>query len=234
MKRVPAFRAGLKNAMNMKSYKLIAMMLVCWCVVGAQAQSLKQEGASVDELVPEGWEYIEALGDLDNDGIKDVALIATPDFKEHLTVRDDGYVYNFNQPIVAIYVGTPQGGYRLWKKYDAMLRIRDEYCSIDRTLEITDRHVLRISTEDFCSAGSYGTSQDTYSYRYQNGDFFLIGMEEVSLQRNTGEKETVSENYLTWKRQTIKDNVMEEKSHAKEKWSRLTKKPLEKLGEREL
>ena len=213
---------------------MIAMMLACWYVVGAQAQSLKQEGASVDELVPEGWEHIEALGDLDSDGIKDLAMIVTPNFKEHLTVRDDGYVYNYNQPILAIYVGNAQGGYKLWKTYDATLRIRDEFCTIDRTLEITDRHVLRVSTEDFCSAGSYGTDQTTYSYRYQDGDFFLIGMDNISMQRNTGERETVSENYLTRKRQTITDNAFKKRARKVERWSNLTKEPLKKLGEEEM
>ena len=210
------------------------MMMVCWCVVGMQAQGLKHEGATVDELVPAGWEHIEAIGDLDNDGINDVALIVTPNYKEHLIVRDDGYVYNLNQPILAIYVGRSQGGYQLWRQCDTMFRVGDEICSYDRTMEITDRHVLRIVVEPFCSMGSYGTDRSTYPYRYQNGDFFLIGMENESMQRNSGERKKVSENYLTWRRQTITDNVFEENVRAVEKWSRLTKKALEKLGDREL
>ena len=61
----------------------------------------------------------------------------------------------------------------------------------------------------------------------------MIGMETTEMQRNTGEMTTISENYLTWKRQTIKDNAFEDVVK-KETWSKLTKKPLEKLGARTL
>jgi len=41
---------------------------------------------------------------------------------------------------------------------------------------------------------------------------------------------TVSENYLTWKRQTIEDNAFEEVKK-KEKWEKMEKEPLKKLGD---
>ena len=55
----------------------------------------------------------------------------------------------------------------------------------------------------------------------------------AEMLRNTGEVTLVSENYLTWKRQVTRSNAFTD-DPVTEKWSRLSKKPLEKLGEREL
>lgn len=214
-------------------------IIACFCMsvftaFGVQAQGLGQQGKSVEQIVPTGWLHQESQGDLNKDGIADLVVIATPDYEENLKRRDDGYVYNFNQPILAIYFGDAQGLFRLWRQYDNVIPAdENEYCRHDIVLTITDRNTLRIATEVWCSAGSYGTSTDTYTFRYQNGDFYLIGMDHEESQRNTGECITTSENYLTWKRQVLTSNFTSSKP-PKEKWSKLTKKPLEHLGDREL
>ena len=215
-------------------------IIVCLCMsicVGfnAQAQGLGQQGTSVEQITPDGWPHQEAQGDLNKDGITDLVVVAMPDYPENTLTRDDGYVYNFNQPILAIYFGKGQGQFQQWKQYDNVIPADDsEYCQHDITLTITDRNTLRIATEVWCSAGSYGTSTDTYTFRYQNGDFYLIGMDHEEMMRNTGECTTVSENYLTWKRQVVKSNAFDETMPSTEKWTKLRKRPLEKLGAREL
>ena len=213
----------------------LAFMLLSGAVNGVQAQGLAQQGTSVEDLVPDGWHHQQAQGDLNKDGIEDLVVVATPDYKENTLTRDDGYVYNFNQPILAIYFGSGQGRLKLWKQYDNVIPADESVnCSHDITLEITSRGALRIAISLFCSAGSYGTSVDTYTYRYQQGDFCLIGMDNEEMRRNTGESTIVSENYLPWKRQVKTSNVFDESVPPTEKWSRLTKKALEKLGAREL
>ena len=144
--------------------------------------------------------------------------------------RDDGYEYNFNPYILAIYFGQEDGNYKLWKQYEDLFEPDSEWTSNDVDVEITERGTLNISTSFFASAGSWGTNQSKYTFRFQNGDFYLIGKESTDMMRNTGEMTTVSENYLTWKRQTIKDNAFEDVVK-KETWSKLTKEPLKKLGE---
>lgn len=201
----------------------------------AQAQGLGRQGASVEDIVPAGWLHQEAQGDLNKDGIADLVVVATPDNPENTFTRDDGFVYNFNQPILAIYFGSGQGQLQQWKQFDNVIPADEsEFCHHDIGLEITPRNTLLISIQLFCSAGSYGTSTDSYTYRYQNGNFFLIGMDHEEMMRNTGESTTVSENYLTWKRQVVKSNAFDETISPTEKWTRLTRKPLEKLGAREL
>lgn len=213
--------------------KHLMYIILCLCAISMNAQTLKQNGASVEQLVPEGWEHKEAIGDLNKDGIKDLVVLTKPNFKENMKTRDDGYVYNFNQYIVAIYFGQTEGSFQLWKQYKELFPADDEWSSVDVEVSITERGTLNIDTDFFASAGTYGTSRTKYTYRYQNEDFFLIGRESTEMMRNTGEITTVSENYLTWKRQTIKDNAFEDVVK-KETWSKLTKTPLEKLGDHEL
>ena len=210
------------------------VVMLCLCV-GVQAQELQKQGRDVEDLVPKGWEHTEATGDLNKDGIADLVVVATPDFKENTKTRDDGYVYNFNQPLLAVYFGTAEGKMQLWRQYDQVIPARqDEYVSIDASLTVTEKGVLRISLETFASMGGWGTENSNFSYRYQNGDFNLIGKEYQSMSRNTGEMETTSENYLTWRRQVVKENAFDDNIPKKEKWTKLPKKPLEKLGEQSL
>ena len=202
----------------------------CLCAISMNAQALKQQGASAEKIVPEGWEHEEALGDLNKDGVKDLVVLAKPNFKENMQTRDDGYEYNFNPYILAIYFGRAEGDFKQWKQYENLFEPDSEWTTNDVDVEITERGTLNISTSFFASAGSYGTNQTKYTFRFQNGDFYLIGKESTDMMRNTGEMTTVSENYLTWKRQTIKDNAFEDVVK-KETWSKLTKKPLKKLGD---
>ena len=207
------------------------VVMLCLCV-GVQAQELQKQGRGVEDLVPKGWEHTEATGDLNKDGISDLVVVATPDFKENTKTRDDGYVYNFNQPLLAVYFGTAEGKMQLWRQYDQVIPARqDEYVSIDASLTVTEKGVLRISLETFSSMGGWGTENSNFSYRYQDGDFYLIGKEYHNMSRNTGDMETTSENYLTWRRQVVTENAFEDSNvPRKETWTKLPKKLMEKLG----
>lgn len=217
--------------MEFMMMRLVSIIMMCVCL-GMEAQTLKLQGSTVQDIVPDGWQHVEAQGDLNKDGIIDLVVVVTPDFEENCKSREDGYVYNFNQPILAIYFGTNQGEMHLWKKYDNVIPADEsEFCRHETGLEITTRGTLLISNQLSCSAGSYGTSENTYTYRYQGGDFYLIGFDQEELQRNTGEYNVISENYLTWKRQVKKSNMFDESVPVTEKWSKLSKKPLEKLGD---
>lgn len=199
----------------------------------AMAQSLAQRGTSIESIVPEGWEHSEATGDMNKDGIKDIVVIATPNFKENMKEREDGYVYNFNHPQLAIYFGDASGGFVLFKKYDDLFPEKDEFTFIETSLDVNDRGVLRIGVSSFRSAGSANTGGPTYVFRYQDGDFFLIGKDESDLSRYSGETTVISENYLTHKRQETTGNAFKEEKE-KVKWTSLPKEPLKRLGEFEL
>lgn len=218
-------------SLSMKTNRLILLAAIFLCL-SATAQDLKTSGKTVDELVPSTWHKTEAKGDLDGDGIADLAIIATPDFKQHLKVREDGYVYNFNQPILAIYRGNAKGGYSLWKRYNkAIMGDTDEYNFISHSLSINSRKVLKIGIEHFSSAGSYTNSKSDYLFRYQNGDFFLIGEDTEEMSRNTGKIVIVSKNYLTGKQcRTVSGAFVDSNIRPSEKWSTFKRTPLRPLG----
>ncbi len=194
----------------------------------ALAQGLKDSGKSAADIVPSGWESIFKTGDLNADGIADLVLIATPCNMEKMKTRDDGYVYNFNEPILAIYWGDKNGNFKLFKQYDDVIPEReDEFISITPALDIDKNGTLKIVLEFFATAGSYTTPTTTHVFRYQKGDFFLIGKDVVELERTTGKTVTTSDNYLTRKRTVITERP---KRKAITKRSRLPKAALKPLG----
>lgn len=205
------------------------MLAVALLPLHSLAQSLKNSGTDVKQLVPAGWEMIEATGDLNKDGVKDLVVIATPNYKEKMKKRDDGYVYNFNQPVLAVYWGVKGGGFKLFKQYAKVIPAReDEFVSITPSLDITKNGTLEINLEYFISAGGWSQPTTSYTYRYQNGDFFLIGKDVTELERNTGRIVETSENYLTGKRCVTTGNISSKKT--KDAWSKLPKKPLQPMG----
>ncbi len=194
----------------------------------ALAQGLKTSGKSAADVVPNGWESTFKTGDMNGDGLPDLVIIATPCNKEKMKTRDDGYVYNFNQPVLAIYWGDKNGNYKLFKQYDNVIPAReDEFLAITPSLDITKSGSLQIDLEFFATAGSYTQPTTTHVFRYQNGDFMLIGKDVVELERTTGKTVTTSENYLTRKRTVVTERP---KRKAITKRSRLPKSALKPLG----
>jgi len=206
----------------------LLMMLPLWAV----ADRLPEKGADAGQLVPEGWHCTEKLGDLNKDGIDDLVIIALPnDEAGLLKVEGDDYVYNLNQPILAIYFGQAGGGFLRWKEYgNVLLPNPDEFLIYNYSSVITERGTLIISAGQEASAGSWSNTSCEFTYRFQNGDFYLIGKEEESAARNTGEGQRLSYNYLTHKCQRTTFNLFDDEKPV-EHWSRIPAKPLKKLGE---
>ena len=177
------------------------------------AQELAKKGRSAEEIVPQGMDFVKAEGDLNKDGLSDLVVFA--------------------DPVLAIYFAAPSGNYELWKRYDDILPNDDENDNlmIDIELSITDRGALKIEVGYFASAGTSYVTNNNYTYRFQNGDFYKIGEEQHSMSRMTGDDKTVSTNYLTHKRQVVIENAFDERIKPKETWTSIPKKPLRRLGE---
>ena len=211
---------------------IISTIILLALPLKGSAQRLFSKGSTLEDLVPEGWHVTQAQGDLNKDGIADLAMIVIPNDEDQMEVREDSTVSNLNAPILAIYTGNREGGYSLMKIWDddILEASDDEGVSIDHSIEITDRGVLKIFVSYFFSMGSWSVPSATFLFRLQNGDFYLIGKDTEVFSRNTGEAEKVSYNYLTRKCQRITYNVMDDSVKPKEKWSNLPKKPLQRLG----
>lgn len=192
--------------------RLLFFLLVAFPML-VSAQELAKKGRSAEEIVPQGMDFVKAEGDLNKDGLSDLVVFA--------------------DPVLAIYFAASSGGYELWKRYNDILPNDKENddLMIDIELNITDRGALKIEVGYFASAGTSYVTNNNYTYRFQNEDFYKIGEEQHSMSRMTGDDKTVSTNYLTHKRQVVIENAFDETIKPKETWTSIPKKPLRRLGE---
>ena len=223
--------------MKRKSVPLLLVMGLFFALnsnpIAAQKQKksqLAKEGRTIEEVVPNGWDIQSATGDLNKDGIEDFILIVRPNDPAHIKTRDDGFEYNFNPLFLAVYFGSPSGVYKRFKVWhDTVSGREDEYTDITKELSITPKGAIDISVSSWSSMGTAATGGSTYRYRFQSGDFYLIGEESSWLNRMTGEGESTSINYLTGQKEITTGNMIEEKD-LKTKKVKIKKEPLRLLG----
>ena len=223
--------------MKRKSVPLLLVMGLFFALnsnpIAAQKQKKSQlvkEGRTIEEVVPNGWDIQSATGDLNKDGIEDFVLIVRPNDPAHIKTRDDGFEYNFNPLFLAVYFGSPSGVYKRFKVWhDTVSGREDEYTDITNELSITPKGAIDISVSSWSSMGTAVTGGSTYRYRFQSGDFYLIGEESSWLNRMTGEGESTSINYLTGQKEITTGNMIEEKD-LKTKKVKIKKEPLRLLG----
>lgn len=215
---------------------LAAVLLLGSNLSSATAQTKKkpqlaQEGRSIEEIVPKGWEEQHTEGDLNQDGIKDLVLIALSNDPARMKTREDGYQYNFNPKLLAVYFGSPSGVYKLFKIWDSVVPAReDEYMDTNADIVITPKGAMDISYTFWTSMGTADTGINVHRYRFQSGDFYLIGKEYSFFNRMTGESQQVSINYLTGQKIVTTGNMFE-KVPKKTKKIKLKKEPLRLLGD---
>ena len=204
----------------------------------AFAENFPQKAKSVNAFVPKGWKILKdengnafiAKGDLNKDKLEDVAIIIEKDDKKNIKKNDSfgPEELNLNPRILLVLFKEKDGTYSLAAKNDkAFIKSEgnEDNPALMDTLDdiIIKNNVLKIVFNYFMSAGSWGTSRDTYIFRFQNNRFELIGYDRNSYMRNTGEEEGVSINFSINKAKiTTGGNIFDEKeNHPKVKWENI-------------
>ncbi|MFW9617510.1 hypothetical protein [Aquabacterium sp.] len=182
---------------------LIAALLCTLSCLPAWADS---DLRPLNGWAPKGWRIIkQATGDLNGDGAKDAAVIFEEVNPANIKKNDrmGSEQLNTNPRKLVVLFGE-QGLYRLAAESDDLVPPENvEYspCLADPLNQLTiSKGMLRLVLTEWLSCGGWSVTSTTYTYRFDGTGMRLIGQDESSFMRNSGEKSTTSTNYLTGKR----------------------------------
>lgn len=168
----------------------------------ADYPAVAETGTKATDFIPQGWKTLgEAKGDLNGDKIPDAALAVIGTDSKFIT-KNEGLgteTFDTNPRMLIVLFGT-KDGFKLAEKSNSFIAAADSPTMEEPfdSVEIKNG-VLQVKQHIFMNAGGWGTSNYTYKLRYQNGEFALVGADITSVQRNTGEMESRSYNFLTRK-----------------------------------
>jgi len=194
--------------------------------------TLPRQAASAQGFVPAGWSLeAQAAGDLDRDGIPDLALVLRQTEPKNVIANENGLGDNpldTNPRILAVAVRSgPSGDYVLRLENHMLIPRRDDPVFADPLSETggisIERGALRVGLYQFASAGGWGMSTTTYSFQFRGGQFVLIGFDPDSVARNTGVTDAVSINYLAGKMKIAHGTISSDAS--KVVWKRVAPRP---------
>ncbi len=217
--------------MKRKLFFVLSLFLICSIYIFGEDFPTKAK--TVDDFIPKGWkEILTTNGDLNKDKLEDTVIVIEKD-----DVLGPDYL-NLNSRILLVLFKQKDGTYILASKNDKGF-IQSENDEENPTLMDTltgisiKNNTLRINFDYFLSAGSYSASQTIFTFRFQNNRFELIGLDNNSFMRNSGEQEEFSINFSTNKMKTTSGRNMfdEELSKPKETWENINIKKKYTLDE---
>lgn len=125
-----------------------------------QSQELK------NFVIPKGHEKVlEVKGDLDKDGKEETVIVYnTPEETEYQGHKRKFYILK-----------STQGSLKIWKENSTILNSSEAgFYHEDNKLEIQIKNNCLVISQSFYS-NSRHTDTSRYTFRFQNGDFYLIG-----------------------------------------------------------
>lgn len=163
---------------------------------------LREAAARPQDFVPQGWKLeAEASGDLNGDRVADVALVLHKDDQANrlpIWESDLTNLFDTNPRILLVAFGQRGGGF-VRAAAGHRLISRHVQGNMDDPfdgLEIV-KGTLRLKMHVFMNAGGWWMGNYQFAFRWQQGAMRLIGYDRDGVQRNTGETDGVSVNYLT-------------------------------------
>lgn len=183
---------------------------------------IEKYGQKIEDFVPKNWTTVnKALGDLNGDKISDCAIVIKGNNKKFLNKNDGLGTPEFDtnpRILLVLFKNAVEKRYEIAEQSNTFIMIPDSPTMAEPFQAVKIKNgVLRIDFEIWYSAGSWGTSQSTYKFKYMKGEFALIGADKTESMRNTGETETRSYNFLTNK-MSIANGNYDEKVKKKVKW----------------
>jgi len=195
--------------------------------------SVAEQAGSAEGFVPDGW-YLEksVAGDLNRDGLPDMALIIRQDDRT-LIIEGDRFGrdrYDGNPRTIVVALKQASGGYRQIARNHQIIPVTGSATMDDPIDNASDgsltieKGVMRLKIGFWASAGAWHMFNRTFAFRLHDKKLLLIGYDNHHVHRGTGELKTVSINYLTRRKKTANGNI--EDDHVPEMWSKIVRKPL--------
>ena len=191
-------------------------------------ENFPEKAKNIDGFIPKSWKTVlSAKGDLNNDKLEDVAIIIEKTDKANIVKNENlGSEYlNLNPRILLVLFKQNNGSYILAGKNDKGFIKSEGNKESPALMDTLDsisikNDILKIKFNYFLSAGSWSVTQNTYTFRFQNQKLELIGFDNNSFMRNSGDQEKLSINFSTNKVKIIAGgNIFDEKANKpKEEW----------------
>ena len=212
----------------MKRKLLFILLLFLIFSIFSFGENFPEKAKNIDGFIPKGWKTVlSAKGDLNNDKLEDVAIIIEKTDKANIVKNENlGSEYlNLNPRILLVLFKQKNGSYILAGKNDKdfikSAGDKENPALMDTLDSISIKNnILKIKFNYFLSAGSWSVTQNTFTFRFQNKKFELIGFDNNSYMRNSGNQEEFSINFSTNKvKITTGENMLDKKMNKpKEEW----------------
>jgi hypothetical protein len=209
------------------------------CLAQSNNLNIKKTVFKISDFVPAKWKIIaEAKGDLNKDGLVDVALvIENTDSKNFISNADrlGRDTLNINPRMLMVLFKQNNGKYLLAARNTGFVPSENDDespCLADPIGETggieIKKGVLIVSFQYWLSCGSYGVNTNSYTFRYQDKKFALIGLDEHYYSRASGEITKMSINFSTNSMNYTEGGNMfkEEDSKPKTKFKKIPAKKL--------
>lgn len=170
--------------------------------------SIKLKGGAVADFVPVGWTILDsAWGDLNKDGAGDAAIIIQ--HKDSVVIVNGPGDTVLTQPrvLLILFKNPLDNSLELAEQSNSFILKHDNTAMDDPYQDMSiNGGVLEIKFQLFYNMGSWYITSAGYKFRYQQGQFVLIGADKNSFHRATQDFEDYSYNFLTKKRSLTKGN----------------------------
>jgi hypothetical protein len=172
---------------------------------------IEASAANVDGFVPRGWIVDgQATGDLNGDDRQDVALVLKMDNPANRIAPswNPEASYDTNPRMLVVVFARRSGGYvQAAVDHRLIPRLSNPHQDDPFDEVVITTETLRVKMHLFMSAGGWEASGSSYTLRWQDGAFKLIGFERDTVGRNTGETTEVSLNYLRGRKELKAGNI---------------------------
>lgn len=204
-----------------------AVILASAAQAAAQPQCLAPQGRLPElaenatrpiDLIPRGWKlYDKVDGDLNGDRLSDSVLVIQVNDPQGIIFNPDGLGYDYvdcNQRALLVVFQQGAGDFHVAASSDAIIpdwsspTINDPYNGV----EIANG-ALMLALEFWANAGSWETRSQKFRFRWNGEDMALIGYDDQSVHRGSGDVQQTSVNYLTGKRKDAKGSISDDQQN---------------------